>query len=805
MIREYEKVHGKPRHETMETILASVNRTDQKVDRLMQDLLEASSYPSSEGAHKRSTLFNELWEADWKPDLDTIGQFESGPSNEGLARLIQQHIVTSLRFASIESRDGTISETYKSTYEWILDPNGLTGFVSWMEKKEGLLYWITGKAGSGKSTLMKYLVHHESTMLHLEKWAGELPLLFSHFYFWDATTDDLQHSKEGLIRTLLWQCLSARLDLVQKVVPRRWAAYNALRGWEGPVPEWSWREIEEIFQNLVSFNNSSFRLVMFIDGLDEFGGEPATMIQWIKDIVEKSGVKVCVGSRPWTAFSDAFEQYPSLTMQTLTAPDIKIYIDGYFTASRAFNDWKSLSPAGAEALHQGLIEKAGGVFLWVHVVVKELMHALENGRNLHDLSTIVDSLPTDMMELYTKIYSSAEEGEAKRAALYFTLLKAAMHRLKSYELWYIEEETALDANDKPAWVSMQRLIKRRLDSSTRGMIEYSGDAETIGDGHIEFHHRTAKEWLSLPEVVPLISAHVTEYFDARLLLVKGYRARMAQVLRANKEYSERSQPNDWHSSSTALSRILYYASQVAESPPLAPALIKELETVRETVDKMAELFKVSDEEKLRNPLGKVDEFKARTRERPSTIFTLPARAKNKRRIEHSTIDRIEADLYEVGHWSLAEDVFRDSAQSCFTVLAAQYAVYPYVMAQVMESPDLLEEKDDRISFLHAAIFGSVSQRLLWGGPDPVDYRLRLRLIEALLDSGASVRGRPHAPQTFDGDGDIYYLHTIQQADKNVLLDVGPEEYWDEVRRLLTKKRRGARFRQLWKAVMYTNL
>jgi hypothetical protein len=109
---------------------------------------------------------------------------------------------------------------------------------------------------------MKYLVHHPSTMKNLRHWANELPVLFCHYYFWEATKEDLQHSREGLMRTLLWHCLNAKRNLIAEVAPRRWTAYNALRGWEGPVPEWKWEELQETFRNLAnlaSLNDSSFK------------------------------------------------------------------------------------------------------------------------------------------------------------------------------------------------------------------------------------------------------------------------------------------------------------------------------------------------------------------------------------------------------------------------------------------------------------------------------------------------------------------------------------------------------------------
>lgn len=45
------------------------------------------------------------------------------------------------------------------------------------------LYWITDKAGLGKSTLMKFLLHGDECREHLKVWTGTLLLILAHFYF----------------------------------------------------------------------------------------------------------------------------------------------------------------------------------------------------------------------------------------------------------------------------------------------------------------------------------------------------------------------------------------------------------------------------------------------------------------------------------------------------------------------------------------------------------------------------------------------------------------------------------------------
>jgi ABC-type lipoprotein export system ATPase subunit len=52
-------------------------------------------------------------------------------------------------------------------------------FTDWLSSTRASFpfFHISGKLGSGKSTLMKYLCCHSRTMEELEKWAGKVDLL----------------------------------------------------------------------------------------------------------------------------------------------------------------------------------------------------------------------------------------------------------------------------------------------------------------------------------------------------------------------------------------------------------------------------------------------------------------------------------------------------------------------------------------------------------------------------------------------------------------------------------------------------
>lgn len=81
-------------------------------------------------------------------------------------------------------------------------------FTTWLRSGAGVFH-ILGKAGSGKSTLMKFLCSHEQTQEELRVWAGEeKKLVFARFYFWKSSNNNMQMSLPGLHRSILFETLS---------------------------------------------------------------------------------------------------------------------------------------------------------------------------------------------------------------------------------------------------------------------------------------------------------------------------------------------------------------------------------------------------------------------------------------------------------------------------------------------------------------------------------------------------------------------------------------------------------------------
>lgn len=138
----------------------------------------------------------------------------SDTAHRGQEYFAEQVILQSLRFSSIESRQQAISEEHSKIFSWIFNETSTTKFVDWLRGDEGV-YWISGKPGSGKSTLIKFVAEHDQTRRHLQAWAGHKKLVTANFYFWNASTHNSQKSQRGLLRTILYEILRQCPELIQ--------------------------------------------------------------------------------------------------------------------------------------------------------------------------------------------------------------------------------------------------------------------------------------------------------------------------------------------------------------------------------------------------------------------------------------------------------------------------------------------------------------------------------------------------------------------------------------------------------------
>jgi hypothetical protein len=481
----------------------------------------------------------------WKADLiDAIHQDGASAWDRGLIspnsstkreRYLQAKLLDRLRFSEMSDRQNRITEAYEKTFVWLYrGPKAGTtswhSFTEWLDSGSSI-YWITGKAGSGKSTLMKYIYSNRCTFKHLETWSSGVPVVTAAFFLWNSGTD-MQMSQMGLLRSLLHQILSKCPGLIPVVLPERWEAYTLFSN--DPHP-WTQVELRQAFRLLAKEEPRDTKFCFFIDGLDEFEGDHTNLINLLQDLISSPQIKICVSSRPWIIFEDAFKHRASLMLQDLTYPDIKRYVSSNFLENPGFAELENREPEYASQLIEDIVQKAAGVFLWVHLVVTSLLSGLMNGDRVSDLQRRLEFLPTDLEDLYQKMLNSLDPFYLEHASQLFQLVRAALQPPTLLCLSFADEEETFvfKSKVKPLTdkerVSRADIMRRRLNSRCKGLLEIApntivcegsfdatdGDTnplakddnrviETvdgcIADSTVQYLHRTVKDFLESPKI-----------------------------------------------------------------------------------------------------------------------------------------------------------------------------------------------------------------------------------------------------------------------------------------------------------------
>jgi hypothetical protein len=340
-----------------------------------------------------------------------------------------------LSFPTLDVRYEEIDPAHAKTFQWIFDdfssPNS-DSFTDWLEGKvEGeRLYWINGKAGSGKSTLMKYIYDDPRTRSKLSEWTAGLPLTMASFFFWISGDAD-QCSQTGLLRSLLHHLLSQHRHLIREVFADMWKAVEI-----SPVLRaWSLAYASKALRDLLSRDLG--KVVLFIDGLDEYHGDHGNHLsadrpEYYSEIVglikslSSPDIKICFSSRPLVVFHSHFDSQPKLRLQDLTHLDISTYVkdklseDTILDTLRLDCDWDS------SQLISDIVNKAEGVFMWIVLVVRSLLSGIENYDDIEDLRRRLKQCPSDLMALYRHMLSQIQPTYLSEGYKIFSMTDAAM-------------------------------------------------------------------------------------------------------------------------------------------------------------------------------------------------------------------------------------------------------------------------------------------------------------------------------------------------------------------------------------------
>ncbi|KAI4705084.1 hypothetical protein J4E89_009378 [Alternaria sp. Ai002NY15] len=454
---------------------------------------------------------------------DKIGKAAS----DGLHFSVEQKVLAKLWFVRLEDRYSSVSLAHSHTLAWVFEATSVhdehverSNFIKWL-RSEDTLYWVSGRPASGKSTLMKFICTHKQTTEHLKMWANGNEVVTAEYFFWNAGKNDLQKSQEGLLRSLLYQILRACPDYIRLVFADLWRWYDAANSM-GPnesnrlLNPNIWNDIQDLRSALERTCNfltqSGKRLCFFIDGLDEYAGDPDQVIDLVRMLGKINHVKTCVSSRQWNAFEQAFGKNSTekLYMQDFNAQDINAYINDAFANDDNFQELEDKETRG-KALVEEIVTAANGVFLWVVLVVRSFQEGLREGDSITRLQRRLRELPTELEEYFDRIlFHDVDASYREQGAQMFLLALTAKENLPLMAYWFLDEDPP--EHRQPLGIQQMRKrqngTKKRLIASCKGLLEpqyqpmvqgqNSLGSALVFDSRVDFLHRTVRDYLDLP-------------------------------------------------------------------------------------------------------------------------------------------------------------------------------------------------------------------------------------------------------------------------------------------------------------------
>ncbi|TLS30325.1 hypothetical protein PpBr36_03822 [Pyricularia pennisetigena] len=442
------------------------------------------------------------------PSHDSSGGWEDGADNG--SDLDHDSRSASSDTDSSYGESDHFSSPAGSDFEW-------DSLSDWLRSNKKV-YWISGKPGAGKSTLIKYILRDTRTSDLLQLWCPN-PVLVSHF-FWRPGTEMHQSIKSKGFCLLshdtpsLDRVLGTSTDMALKDSDTDWSA-------------------EELQLRLEKLN--------------------------FADLGRYALINITIPSDYHADLAEGLE----LELHG------KLF-QRYNTPSRAeIKKW----------LVTVLTKKAEGVFLWLFLTTKTVTKAVLSGETIQDLVHRIDRLPGDLSQLYTDMWARNNADDTDhlkdRAAVYFrlalagaavqeftlvpwvtpfTMAIATKPDLTGLCLETSRTKVGLAARLLRASVATKRDVEARcfglLECSQFGgphspqcMMPWHGDefkklAPYVSPDTAQFHfvHRTARDFLIHTETGRALMGFTTEALHTKraLELFKGYMASCTLFLMMSK-------------------------------------------------------------------------------------------------------------------------------------------------------------------------------------------------------------------------------------------------------------------------------
>ncbi|KAI1778475.1 hypothetical protein F4818DRAFT_456303 [Hypoxylon cercidicola] len=297
-------------------------------------------------------------------------------------------------------RDSFIATACSETLEWFLDdPN----FTQWRDSAAALPFWLRGPPGQGKSVLAKFLT------AHLEQYSTKCSQKTAVInFFCDAQDPQFRESTTAL-HGLILQLVECKEDY-ESIPNNLWNDQDKFLN--APLDElWG------LFSALMLHSHRQ-RVYCLIDAFDEclegqgqdhkYHGETqrAGLLRKLVELFSHHSdrMRLLITSRPG---ENDIELHLGPYKHDLKArgEDLKIFIDSNLNTLTGFTgDMR-------EAVRRKLSARAGGTYLWLSTVIREL--AMLDLPTLEEVDSILNDIPKELNHMYLNLIKRLAERHSK--------------------------------------------------------------------------------------------------------------------------------------------------------------------------------------------------------------------------------------------------------------------------------------------------------------------------------------------------------------------------------------------------------
>ncbi|KAF5536867.1 hypothetical protein FMEXI_10162 [Fusarium mexicanum] len=383
----------------------------------------------------------------------------------------------SLWFPAINRRYEALGSPAEQTCHWLSDNER---FQDWLSRRnqeisQGLI-WIYGKPGSGKSMLMGEAFRRVTQ--REEK--ASTPFQTAAFFF-NGKGDELEHSTVGLFRSLIYQLCSKYPPFLQSFQDI-WDAKVKTGCFMAPEAiAWQEAELKTAFEKIILQKTSS-KVLLFIDALDECDSSSVRQVAYFWRKITKSAfasgidLNVCLSSRHSPSLT--VSNCPAIAMEQHNSHDISTHLKQRIEIGIGIQNTQW------QILEEKIREMSDGMFLWVDLVIDDLLRSWDEGRSLEYLTKRVENTPQALETLFSEMLSHLTPEGKRIAVKLFQWATLSTKPLRLHEwhhvMGFIRHPTPKSLAEWRAsdyFTATDEQLVKQIKTLSMGLIEVTGAIE----------------------------------------------------------------------------------------------------------------------------------------------------------------------------------------------------------------------------------------------------------------------------------------------------------------------------------------